>query len=154
VPLLHGTSLKTTLARVSSFGWGVGKKTRNNNNNNNNKHDKRRRGGTYREWWCKLHVLAPMHQESLPPYLLPPSLSLSPSLLPVLSTLSASRVGVRQLLRKSSEPTSKILLRKWVWRLVVESEHRNRLAKAPKRLRPQIPGPALPTALSSPLLRP
>jgi len=131
VPLLHGTGLKTTLARVSSFGWGVGKTTRNNNN----KHDKRRRGGTYREWWCKLHVLAPMHQESLPPNLLPPSLSLPPSLLTVLSTLSASRVEVRQLLRKSSEPTSKILLRKWVWRLVVESEQRNRLAKAPKRAR-------------------
>jgi hypothetical protein len=47
VPLLHGTGLKTTLARVSSFGWGVGKKKHNNNNNNN---DKRRRGGTYREW--------------------------------------------------------------------------------------------------------
>ncbi len=125
VRLLHGTGFKTTLARVSWFGWGVGKKKHNN--------DKRRRGGTYREWWCKLHVLAPMHQESQPPYLLPPSLPAS--LLPVLSTLSASRVRVRQLLRKSSEPTSKILLRKWVWRLVVESEHRNRLAKAPKRAR-------------------
>jgi hypothetical protein len=143
----------------------VGKKKHNNNNNNN---DKRRRGGTYREWWCKLHVLAPMHQESLSPYLLPPSLPAS--LLPVLSTLSASRVGVRQLLRKSSEPTSKILLRKWVWRLVVESEHRNRLAKAPERARktatkaPSPPNPRtgpsyglngpLPTVLNSPLLRP
>ncbi len=77
MPLLHGTGLKTTLARVSSFGWGVGKKK----HNNNNKHDKRRRGGTYIEWWCKLHVLAPMRQESLPPYLLPPSRSLPPSFL-------------------------------------------------------------------------